>query len=273
MIKVGLTNWAKHPDLLDKKNISLIEYGQFYSCVEVDGFFYGIKASDVVEKWYNSVDSDFEFIVKASKEITRQTDTSDEIVQLECNKLMTSVGALKEKLTGVLLQFPAFFEVNKSNIIYLRNLFEYLKGLPLIVEFRHNSWYDARYFQRTTRLLQKYQVTLAIVDEPQVKNGSVPLDLTVTNDNLAFFRFHGRNKMGWQAPSGFESGARTNYNYSTEELQELARTVINVSKKVKQTIVIFNNNGGLDANKNAIEFQKLLGLDFKTKPVEQIELL
>ncbi|GKQ42325.1 hypothetical protein RD055328_02480 [Companilactobacillus sp. RD055328] len=273
MIKVGLTNWAKHPDLLDKKNIGLADYEKFYACVEVDSFFYGIKDASVVKKWHDQVDDDFEFVIKASKEITRQSEVSNDTVKKECTKLIESLKPMKHKLTGVLLQFPAFFEVDKENIIHLRNVFEYLKQLPLIVEFRHQSWYEEAYYKRTVNLMREYNVTLAMIDEPQVGSGAVPFDIAITNNRLAFFRFHGRNTIGWKTPTGFESGARTNYCYSTNELEELAQSVKEVSKKVQNTIVIFNNNGGLDANKNAVEFQKILGLEFKTKPSEQISLL
>ncbi|MGR3742299.1 DUF72 domain-containing protein [Companilactobacillus sp. DQM5] len=273
MIKIGLTNWAKHPDLIDKKTISLKDYASFYSCVEVDSFFYGIKNAQVVKKWSETVDENFDFIVKASKEITKQADASEIEIQEQCNKLVESLVPLKNKLAGVLLQFPPFFDVKKENIEYLSTIFNLLHKLPLIVEFRHKSWYSKDYYLRTINFIKKNKVTLAMVDEPQITDGCIPFDITVTNNDLGFFRFHGRNTNGWFAPLGFETGSRTNYDYSDEELEQLAKKVKSVSKNVKKVVVIFNNNGGLHANKNAIKFQKILNLKPKNMQVEQIELL
>lgn len=273
MINVGLTNWAKHPDLIDKKTIKLADYAQFYNCVEIDSFFYGIKEKDVVQKWNDTVNNDFQFVVKASKEITKQSDVAEEIVHRDCQKLVESLMPCKNKLAGILLQFPPYFDVSKGNIEYLKRVFGYLKDMPIIVEFRHRSWYSTEYRKRTVRFITENNATLAMVDEPQITDGSIPFDIAITNNDLAFFRFHGRNANGWRAPLGFESGARTNYEYSTDELTELATSVREVSKKVKNTVVIFNNNGGLHANKNAIEFQEILNLKSRLDQIEQIELL
>lgn len=263
MINIGLTNWAKHPDLLEnKKTVTLSEYSQFYNCVEIDSFFYGIKDASVVEKWVKSVPDSFKFVVKASKEITKQVDISDEVVVVECEKLKTALQPMKKanKISGILLQFPGFFDVKKRNIEYLRLIFKILSEYPLIVEFRNSSWYSEQYYLRTKLLLQEYKVNLAIVDEPQTIQKSIPLITEVTTNELAFFRFHGRNVNGWQDNTGFESGTRTNYRYSTEELKKLAQEILKVVNSVKNVIVIFNNNGGLDANKNAQEFMEILNL-------------
>ncbi|MDO1604627.1 DUF72 domain-containing protein [Lactobacillus sp. YT155] len=273
MITVGLTNWAQHPDLLDKKKITLPEYSQFYECVEVDSFFYGIKNETVTQKWHDDVDEDFRFIIKASKVITKQSEATEIQIEKECQSLKQALAPLKNKLTGILLQFPGYFDVSKENILYLRRIFDYLKDFSLIVEFRNQRWYNEQYHDRMVNLMKEYQVTLAIVDEPQVTESRVPFDVTITNDSLAFFRFHGRNTAGWNTKLGFETGARTNYDYSTEELKQLGQAVLEVSKKVKKVVVIFNNNGGLHANKNAIEFQKIIGIKNRMMQNEQLNLL
>lgn len=274
MINVGLTNWAKHPDLLENKKIAtLSEYSKHYNCVEIDSFFYGIKEAEIVKKWVDSVPKDFQFVVKASKEITKQVDVAEEVVKIECEKLKQSLAPMKSagKLSGILLQFPGFFNVTDVNVQYLRSVFEFLTDYPIIIEFRNSSWYETNNYKKLLAFLSEQQVRLAIIDEPQTINNSIPMKSAITNKKLAFFRFHGRNINGWQSNRGFKSGSRTNYDYSNDELEQLAETVKKISENVENTIVIFNNNGGLQANKNAKKFEEILDID-PTGLGKQLEL-
>lgn len=102
--------------------------------------------------------------------------------------------------------------------------------------------------------------SLAIIDEPQLLNTTIPFDPFVTNPNFALFRFHGRNAQGWQANDKDWRKKRTLYRYSEKELQELACEVKAVDSKTKEIGVIFNNNSGGDAAENALALQKILNI-------------
>src|SRR5207253_3986149 len=70
--------------------------------------------------------------------------------------------------------------------------------LPIAVEFRHGSWFDEKNAERTVKFLQDNQIPYVAVDEPQGFKSSVPPVVIPTNDELAVFRFHGRNKDNWE---------------------------------------------------------------------------
>jgi uncharacterized protein YecE (DUF72 family) len=92
------------------------------------------------------------------------------------------------QLLAVLVQLPPFFRRNPENRRYLARLLDALAGLPLAVEFRHASWATDRVFAA----LKERRVTLACVDAPERKDLFPPLAM-VTNPDLFYIRFHGRN--------------------------------------------------------------------------------
>lgn len=71
-----------------------------------------------------------------------------------------------------------------------------LTDIPMSIEFRHQSWFDNQYKEQTLSFLTQHQIIHAVVDEPQVKEGSVPLVNRITSE-IAFVRYHGRNHYGW----------------------------------------------------------------------------
>ena len=120
--------------------------------------------------------------------------------------------------------------------------------------------------------MTEQQFSLVIVDEPKKLTTTVPLDPYVTNQEFTFFRFHGRNDMGWTATGPDAQKVRTNYRYNEAELTELQQAVETAKGKTKEIAVIFNNNAGGDAAENAVQFKKKLGLDFEALNPSQLEL-
>lgn len=79
-----------------------------------------------------------------------------------------------------------------------------------------------------------------------------------TSPELAIVRLHGRNAETW---SGAETAAdRFNYEYSEDELRELAPSVEAVAKKVGRTHVLFNNCYRDVAQRNAGTMMGILGV-------------
>ena len=101
-----------------------------------------------------------------------------------------------EKLAMVLVQFPPWFDCSSQNIKYILYVKQQLKDFPICVEFRHQSWFNERFKEETLTFLTEHQIIHAVVDEPQVKDGSIPLVNRITSD-IAFVRYHGRNVHGW----------------------------------------------------------------------------
>ena len=70
----------------------------------------------------------------------------------------------------------------------------------------------------------------------------MPAVWEVTNDGLAIVRLHGRNHETWNVKDAKAASDRFNYDYSDEELAELAEKIRIIASQVSRTHVIFNNN-------------------------------
>jgi len=132
-----------------------------------------------------------------------------------------------------------------------------MAGLNIAVEFRHGSWLTPEHQDSVFHLLRKYQITYVTADEPQYGSlATVPFVPAVTTD-IAYFRFHGRNKENW-LKKGIDTSLRYSYLYSDEELMEFKRTLQQVDKRAKVTYAMFNNCHGSFAVKNALKMKEEL---------------
>ena len=62
--------------------------------------------------------------------------------------------------------------------------------------FDINLGFDERFKEQTLSFLMEHQIIHSVVDEPEVKEGSIPLVNRITHE-IAFVRYHGRNRHGW----------------------------------------------------------------------------
>jgi len=147
-------------------------------------------------------------------------------------------------------------------------------ALPVAIEFRHPSWYSKENRKRTLRLLEDNFFIHTVVDQPQTPSNSVPSVFKATDQRLTLYRLHGRNYSGWlnagDDPDWREN--RTLHDYQEDELIELKDNTLELEKSSKEVAVIFNNNSGGHAAKNAKELQHLLDIDFEGLNPRQMNL-
>ena len=144
----------------------------------------------------------------------------------------------------------------------------------MCVEFRHQSWFNEQFKEQTLAFLTEHQIIHSVVDEPQVKEGSVPLINRITTEK-AFVRYHGRNKQGWTKKDMTDQewrDVRYLYNYNKQELTDLANKVKILEHKAKQVYVVFNNNSGGHAAQNAKTYQDLLDIEYTGLAPQQLKL-
>jgi uncharacterized protein YecE (DUF72 family) len=134
----------------------------------------------------------------------------------------------------------------------------------LAVEFRHRSWSDDK---NTVRLLSENHIVWVSIDEPQFSS-SIAADIPLTSD-IAYFRFHGRNKENWWNGN---TETRYKYLYSDDELNELTGKINAVRNKTKLLFAFFNNHWQGYAPRNAISIIKNLQLPLREITVQK-ELL
>ncbi|GEL13142.1 hypothetical protein FC15_GL000376 [Lapidilactobacillus concavus DSM 17758] len=276
MDAIGLTTWSEHPHLLPNlKKLALRDYAEVFPIVELDTFFYGLKAPSVTEKWALQVPEEFKFILKVPRELTWQTELAvNQTYEQLFQDFLKTIAPIQQrgKVGGILLQFPPDFTLTETTLNYLKFARKQLPELPILLELRHRSWYRPEFQRSLVTLLRELQITIANIDEPDVGEESVPLVPLITTPQLSFWRFHGRNAENW-AKKGFGSKkGRTLYRYSEPELVELAEKVQQVSRQVDRNYIIFNNNANFDAADNALRFSELLGLNYRAPGDEQLDL-
>lgn len=286
MITIGLTTWTDHPSLIkEDRHVYLDEYAARFPVVEVDTSFYAIPTVATVHHWLSQVPSQFQFIVKANREMTLHpaqdrlaAPISDEARRQIFREFGTMIQPLvaSNQLKTVLFQFPPYFQANTENFTYLRKIRALLPGIPLAIEFRNATWFDPVIFKSVLAYLHDLNMTLVAADEAQTSAGSVPFRLAVTNPALVMLRLHGRNAKGWGNSGQNWRATRTLYQYSDAELDQLVAQIETIKSQAKEVCVIFNNNAGEHyAAGNALTLQQKMHLTFTGlahRPPEQMDL-
>jgi uncharacterized protein YecE (DUF72 family) len=98
-----------------------------------------------------------------------------------------------------------------------------------------------------------------VVDEPQGSSNSIPAIWETTHPRLALIRMHGRNQDTWNIKGAVASSSRFNYEYNDDELDSLASQIIEISKAIDLTHVVFNTNYEDQGQKNALKLIGILG--------------
>ncbi|WP_413627661.1 DUF72 domain-containing protein [Fructilactobacillus vespulae] len=277
MIKVGLTTWTDHPDLVDgkKQKLTLPEYTDFFSVVEIDSSFYAIPKVEWVQKWAAEVPRDFKFIVKANFEMTKTPQRGKDPLNAEQRQQLfqtfkTAIQPLVEsgQLLTILFQFPPSFLCNYENIQYLRLVRRELVDYPLAIEFRNATWQAPEIGQDTDNFLKSLHITEVVVDEPHATLNGMKINPVVTNPALVYVRLHGQNEREWAKGTR----ERYRYRYSQPELEKLAKLILGLEKRAAKVVVIFNNNTGKDAAANAQQLEEILKLKKPKRIAKQLNL-
>lgn len=131
-------------------------YAKRFRTVEINNTFYRMPTASVLEAWSGEVPTDFQFVLKASRQIThikRLKNVADSV-----SYLLEVAGALKDRLGALLFQLPPNL---KKDIPRLR---DFLALLPserrTAFEFRHQSWFD----EDTFGLLNDHRAALCIAE-------------------------------------------------------------------------------------------------------------
>ncbi|WP_067726700.1 DUF72 domain-containing protein [Oceanobacillus damuensis] len=280
MIQIGLTGWGDHdslyPDYIKPKD-KLTEYSSHFPVVEVDASFYAIQPVRNAEKWVKQTPENFRFIVKAYQAMTGHQrgntpfESKKEMFKAFRDSLKPYLDA--KKLAMVLFQFPPWFDCRKENVTYLRYCKKMMGNIPVALEFRHQSWFDARFRDGTLSFMKEDGWIHSIADEPQAGKGSIPLVPIVTNPDVTLIRMHGRNIHGWNKSGNVNwREVRYLYRYNQQELTDLKNTITELAKSTKDIIVLFNNNSGKEAAVNAKELQNILGIEYEGLAPRQMDL-
>jgi uncharacterized protein YecE (DUF72 family) len=219
-------------------------YARTFSATELNYTWYQMPKAAAMERMVPRVPPDFRFAAKLTRTLTHEIDPHGWRGQAAQFREGVAPLVQARRLLAVLIQLPPSFDRVPDHRLYLSRLLDALEGLPLAVEFRHRSWADQRVFTG----LHSRRVTLVTVDGPDLPNLFPALDV-VTNPDLIYLRFHGRNARGWRSGN---MQKQFDYDYSPDELQAWsAVTIPGMAARSRTGIIFFNNHVRAQAPRNA----------------------
>ncbi len=234
-----------------KSGKMLQRYARCFLITELNYTWYQMPKAEAIERQRQQVPQEFLFAAKLTRTLTHEIDQQRWCDQafLYREGIVPLVQA--GQLVAVLIQLPPSFLRTTSNRKYLATLLDNLHGLPLAIEFRHRSWASDRVFFE----LERRQVTLVGVDTPDLPNLFPALDV-VTNPDLFYVRFHGRNAKGWRSGN---MQFQFDYSYSDDELCAWIENKIEpMSRRARKGVIFFNNHVRAQAPENARRMADLL---------------
>ncbi|MDP2232097.1 MAG: DUF72 domain-containing protein [Actinomycetota bacterium] len=295
-VVLGTCSWADktmieawYPPGVSSAEARLRYYAERFDSVEVDSTFYGLPRREYAENWARRTPEGFVFHVKAYGLMTghevderslhpdlreypfeltqhgRVRNAPVAMVERAFELFVSELEPLRAagKLGGVLMQYPPYITATdpkrtNDTLERIEVAQQMLDGLPLFVEFRHNSWVTGRHLGQTMKFLADRQMTYVAVDAPQLAGGTTMPPITAATAPWAYVRFHGRNREMWNARTS-TAAERFDYLYTAEELGGWAFQLKQLAEDTERTWVMFNNCRNDYAPRNAREMAEILG--------------
>ena len=230
----------------------LDSYAQRFSAVELNYTWYQMPAAGAMERMCQKLPEHFRIAAKLTRTLTHEIKKDLWTKQALLFRQGIEPLARQGCLLAILVQLPPSFTRTIPHRSYLAALLDELSGLPLAVEFRHDSWAVDSVFSE----LARRNVALACVDCPEIP-GLFPRLARVTSPDLFYLRFHGRNARGWNSGSMQQ---QFNYHYSHTELARWADIIrTQLLPHARQGALFFNNHVRGQAPANALHLAELLG--------------
>ena len=252
--------------------------------VELNSSFYAIPDRNTAHSWVEITPPGFTFDVKAHRALSRHAAPVESLPpelrdlhgtpELErplAERLVEETAPLRDagRFGAYLLQLTPAFSPRKHELEELDGLVEILGPHGLAVELRNRNWVDDERGERTLDWFADRGVAFVGVDAPPGDNFQImpPID-AVTTPSIAYLRAHGRNTQGYL--TGKSVAERFAWQYTDEELEEIAGRARGLAEQAGEVHVAFNNNRGDDAPTAAQRFRALLGQ--APAPDEQLRL-
>jgi len=291
-ILVGTASWTDkslissgkfYPPKCNKPEERLRFYASQFPLVEIDSSYYAMPAPQVAQLWAERTPPGFTFNIKAFRLFTgHQTapaalpkdiaealgpiaskhvyykDMPSELIAEMWKRFRDGIAPLRNagKLAAVHFQFAPWVAFHPRNRSHIETCQRELEGHLLGVEFRNKTWFEGRHAAITLDFERERGLVNVIVDEPQGVANCIPSVWEVTAPALSIVRLHGRNHATWNRKGLASSADRFNYDYSDEELQDLATKIGAIA--AESTHVVFNNNYEDQGQRNARSLNAIL---------------
>ncbi|MGH2733629.1 MAG: DUF72 domain-containing protein [Actinomycetota bacterium] len=144
------------------------------------------------------------------------------------------------KLGVVHFQFPEWFLPGSRSRDYILECASRLPDFSIAVELRNAAWTNERNLARTLDFLTEHRLPYTCVDMPQGFRSSLPPIAAVTSPDLAYVRFHGRNRQTWEQKAETAT-MRFAYLYSQDELAGWVPKIQDLASRAGEVHVLMNN--------------------------------
>ncbi|HXT88500.1 MAG TPA: DUF72 domain-containing protein [Trebonia sp.] len=288
-IRVGTAGWTDktliesgwYPDDASNPEKRLKYYASQFPLVEVDSAYYALPAERTAAAWAARTPDGFTFNIKAFSLFTQHPtpvrmlptdlreaagksgkdrvylkDVDPEVADQAWERFLAALEPLRQagKLGAILLQFPPWFPISRSNKEYIVACAERAAPRRVCVEFRNHTWMTPENKDETLKFLSAHDLPYVCVDMPQGFSNSIPPVVAATSD-LAVLRMHGHSDK-WESKDIQE---RFGYRYSDKELSKWADQVQRLAADAAETNVVFNNCYRNYAQVNGQRLTELLG--------------
>jgi uncharacterized protein YecE (DUF72 family) len=293
MIHTGTCSWTEksliqsgefYPKSVRTAESRLGYYAGRFDTVEVDSTYYAIPTRSNAFLWAQRTPDNFIFHIKVYGVLTghsvdpktlppdirselsgrdkmeKQVYVKEpELIRTISEKFMDALYPLMYagKLGVMIFQFPPWFIYKSESLDFILKCKALTGRQTFAVEFRHGSWYAPTVREKVFHFFRKNGIVHVVADEPQFGALATVPFVPQTTADIAYYRFHGRNKENW-LKRGVETSLRYAYLYSDEELKEFVPHVEASAKSAKETYVMFNNCRGAYAVRNAEKMKILL---------------
>ena len=271
-ILVGTASWSD-PGFVERwypkkmpAGERLAWYALHFEMVEVNSTFYSVPDPRMVERWCRSTPDGFTFDVKLHQLLSRHsTDVkllpsvlqrraevdgkgrvklTREIERDTIEQFREPIEILRDagKLGVLLLQLSPAFSPKMHKLSELDDLLGEFEKDQFAIELRNRNWAEGEQLDATLDFLRGHGAAFVLVDAPMKKHFTImPSDLNeITTSEVAYLRLHGRDAHAYT--TGKTVATRFNYNYSDEEVGEVAERTRRLAEKAKKVHVVFNNN-------------------------------
>ncbi len=262
-----------YPPNLEKRHF-FSYYAKFFPTTEINSTFYSFPNEKTVNTWIVRSKGlvSFKFSFKLPQELTHSdyaltNKAIDKAIDFQ-NYVLEKFRKI-DKLGAGLIQLSPFIDPEKDIEVFekFQNLFGSLdtRRYRYAMEIRNSHFLKPIHLEKFLRILTDFNVSLVSVDSP-----GLPIFYYPTSD-FSYVRFHGRNSDIWfKSENSYDDRLnRYDYLYTVDQLLPWADMI----KKMNGDVFIyFNNHAYGKAAKNAIEFSRLLNVNFDTKNYNQKDL-
>ena len=271
-ILVGTASWSD-PGFVERwypkkmpAGERLAWYALHFEMVEVNSTFYSVPDPRMVERWCRSTPDGFTFDVKLHQLLSRHSTNvkllppvlqrraevdgkgrvklTREIERDTIKQFREPIEILRDagKLGVLLLQLSPAFSPKMHELSELDDLLGEFASDQLAIELRNRNWAEGEQLDATLNFLRGHHAAFVLVDAPMKKHFTImPSDLNeITTSEVTYLRLHGRDERAYT--TGKTVATRFNYNYSDDEIGEVAERTRRLGEKAKKVHVVFNNN-------------------------------